>query len=531
MSKRPTGSHTARGRKGRYTLSDRAAGLLLHPTSLPGGFGIGDLGHGARTFVDFLHAAGLRWWQMLPTQPPGPGNSPYSATSAFAGNPALLALEPLVEEGLLARRELPPAPRGHADRVDFRLAVRLKRPALRAAFAEFCASGGAESTAYRLFGESATAWLSDHADYVAIGRSQRGRSWLQWPMGLRTRRAGDLRVARARLAEAIGYETFLQYQFDRQWRTLRAYAHDRGVGLIGDIPIFVAHDSSDVWHQRALFDLRPDGRPQTVSGVPPDLFSRTGQLWGHPHYRWARHVATDFTWWVARFRRLLDHFDAVRIDHFLGFKRVWAVPGGARTAQRGRWVATPGEALFASLRRKLGRLEIIAEDLGLLTPEAAALRDRWGFPGMRLLHFAFGEDDGGRYHQPHAHPRNAVAYPGTHDNDTTVGWFKELRRASRRSRGEPHGSALSAFQRLLRYVGTRGAEIHWDVIRHVFLSPANTAIVPVQDVLGLDERARMNIPATPRGNWAWRLRPGQLTARHAARLRALAEAYDRSRPV
>ena len=318
----------------------------------------------------------------------------------------------------------------------------------------------------------------------------------------------------------------MQYEFQRQWSALRSYAHQHGVGLIGDIPIFVAYDSADVWANRGLFDLDPHvGERGPSRACHPMVFSKTGQLWGHPQYRWCKHQATGFAWWLDRFARMFDQFDAVRIDHFLGFHRCWIVSGRARTALNGRWVKTPGAELFQSLRRSMGRLEIIAEDLGVVTPEALALRDRYGWPGMRLLHFAFGGDDE-HYNRPHAYPRNCVVFPGTHDNDTTVGWFRKLRAEAGKHHRQGH---LSPYDRILHYTGNKGREIHWDIIRLAYMSVANLAMIPAQDLLGLDNRARMNFPGTVTGNWEWRLQPGVLNSKIAERLRQMAITYDRLR--
>jgi 4-alpha-glucanotransferase len=506
-----------------FRLNQRASGLLLHVTSLPGGHGIGDLGPAAYRFVDFLAAAGQRWWQVLPTGPTGPGHAPYSATSAFAGNPLLLSLERLAAEGLLDTRDLTPAAESSPGRVNYAAVAEYKWPRLRQACDAFVQGGGLREPAFVEFCDTQAHWLDDYALYAALRQVHQNRHWLCWKTGLRRRLAAALRAADRRWHNEVAAARFVQYQFDRQWQALKRYADQRGVGLIGDIPLFAAHDSSDVWSHRELFDLDRGGRPRTVSGVPPDYFSRTGQLWGHPHYRWSRHRATGFAWWLARFRRMFEQFDAVRLDHFLGFHRVWAVPGRAKTARRGRWVIVPGGELFAALRRELGPLPIIAEDLGAMTPAASRLRVRLGFPGMRILQFAFGGGAGSPCHRPYAYPRNCVVYPGTHDNETTVGWFERLRRA-RRARA---GAEPTEWQRVLRYVGTSGHEIHWDFIRLALASPANLAIIPVQDVLGLDNAARMNAPGTCAGNWDWRLTPGALARRHAQRLRQLAETYDR----
>ncbi len=509
--------------RSRFSLAARAAGVLLHPTALPGPHGVGDLGPAAYRFAEFLYAAGQTWWQMLPLGPPGVGNSPYSAFSAFAGGALLVSLEALADEGLLFGRRPPrgadATATGLSDRqVAYPAVARFKHARLRAAFERFAARGGLREHTFVHFCQAHADWLNDYALYMALRRAQRGRPWPRWPRPLRDRRPAALREARTALREAIDFERFVQFEFDRHWFALKHYANDLGVGLIGDIPIFVAQDSSDVWAHRELFDLHADGRPRTVSGVPPDYFSRTGQLWNHPHYRWERHQASGFAWWLARFRRMGQLFDAVRIDHFLGFHRVWAVPGGAKTARKGQWVKTPGAALFTALRRKLGRLEIIAEDLGVVVPKAVALRERCGFPGLRLLQFAFGDEADSRHNLPHNYPSDCVVYPGTHDNETTAGWFRNL------SRSAP-GRAARA--RVLRYLGSTGREIHWDLIRLALASPANTAIIPAQDLLGLSNEARMNTPARARGNWQWRLQPGQITLAIARRLRALSETFER----
>ncbi len=514
-------------RKPRIRLDTRAAGVLLHPTSLPGRHGIGDLGEWAYRFVDFLHDAGLTWWQMLPINPIGPGYSPYSALSAFAGNPLLISLDGLADEGLLDKVDLSPARGLRADRVNYASVTRYKLARLRGAFERFVKRGGLQRKAFERFREQQAGWLDDHALYSALRKAHDGKPWVDWPAPLRRRQKRALTRAADEHADEINFERFLQYIFDRQWIALRKHANSRGVGLIGDIPIFVAHDSSDVWAHPELFDLDERGRARTVSGVPPDYFSKTGQRWGHPHYHWSRHKATGFAWWLARFSRVFEQVDATRIDHFLGFNRVWAVPGRAKTARRGKWVKTPGRELFDKVQQQLGRPEVIAEDLGLLVPEAAALRDRYAFPGMRLLQFAFGNDEGDRYHQPHNHPPNAVVYPGTHDNDTTVGWFEQLAKVERRQRGE----RLNPYRRVLRYTGSDGRQIHWEIIRLALLSPARTAIVPMQDLLGLDNKSRMNTPATTSGNWCWRLRRQQLTGRLAERVRKMAHTYERIPPA
>jgi len=518
------------GKRTGFSLKQRAAGVLVHPLSLPGPHGCGDLGRPARELVDFLASAKQRWWQMLPIGPPGRGNSPYSAHSAFAGNPLLVSLELLANEGLLERRELAPAPEFSANRGVYPAVWRYRMERLRWAFERFSAAA-TDQCAFRQFCRSQRHWLEDYALYAALRHLQGGRAWLDWMEEVRLRRSRGVVKARAELAREIAFEKFVQFKFAQQWAALRAYARQRGVGLLGDMPIFVALDSADVWAHRELFCLDSAGRPLVVSGVPPDYFNRNGQLWGHPHYRWPRHAATGFAWWVARFRQAFAFFDAVRVDHFLGFHRLWEVPAQAATARHGRWTRTPGRALLRAVTGALGPVQIIAEDLGAVTPQALALRDEFGFPGMRVLQFAFGDDGpGSRYHQPHSYPRNCAVYPGTHDNETAVGWFTNLRAAAKKKARRQSGRRVAdtPYERVLRYTGTSGGDINWDLIRIASMSVADLAIVPVQDLLGLGNEARVNFPGRRKGNWEWRLQPGALTDKLAERLRQMTETYGRA---
>ncbi|MGE0479360.1 MAG: 4-alpha-glucanotransferase [Phycisphaerae bacterium] len=527
----PTTTHRRSPREFRPTLAERSAGILLHPTSLPGPDGCGDLGAAAHEFADFLHAAGVRWWQMLPIGPPARSGSPYSAFSAFAGSPLLISVDALRADGLLTSDERVVARRDGAGRVRYHEVAAARDRLLRLAFSRFGASRVVRRTDFDAFVERERGWLDDYALFAALRRANRGRAWFTWPPPIRRRVRAALRTARAALQDTIAFEQFVQYVFDRQWKALQRHCRSRDVALLGDIPIFVGHDSADVWAHQDLFTLDRDGRTTLQSGVPPDDFSATGQLWSHPLYRWAAHRRDDFAWWVARFAKLTEQFDGARIDHFLGFVRCWAAPGRARVATHGKWLPTPGAELIAAVRSRLGAIEIIAEDLGLLTRAAAALRDALGFPGMRVLQFAFGA--GSRYHQPHSYPHHCAVYTGTHDNDTLVGWFESLKTRNARRRGA--GRRVESWndqlehERVLRYAESDGSEIHWDLIRLALASPANTAIIPAQDLLGLDSTARMNRPATVRGNWSWRLAPGALTPAIAARLRKLNETFDRVR--
>jgi 4-alpha-glucanotransferase len=507
------------------TLSARrSGGLLLHPTSLPGAHGHGDLGRAAFAFVDFLAAAGQQWWQMLPVGPPGaaPGYSPYSSYSAFAGSPYLISLEKLAADGLLSARDLtPPAAvrRGEPGAV-----CRFRCARLRRAF-EVSENKRTARDEFEAFCHQHRGWLDDFALFGALRLTHGNKPWTAWPAGIRLRHRADLRTARRSLREELRFHQFVQFLFERQWGSLRAYAHSRGVGLIGDIPIFVALDSADVWANPKLFLLDRAGRPKVVSGCPPDAFCVDGQLWGHPHYDWPAHRRSNFAWWVRRFESMLHRFDAVRIDHFLGFNRAWAVPARATTARRGKWLRGPGDDLFRAVRRAIGKVSIIAEDLGAVTSEAIRLRDRWKFPGMRVMQFGFGE--GGEYHLPHNFPRRCVAYTGTHDNDTAVGWFAGL--AGRN--GHPGAPSSDERRKAVRYLNVRdGRQIGWAMIRAAMLSPADTVIFPVQDLLGLGSEARMNVPGVADGQWRWRLpASGGLTDRIARRLRDLVELSDRNR--
>ena len=513
---------------GAFRFERRAAGLLLHPTSLPGPHGSGDLGPQAERFADFLASARMRWWQTLPVNPPGapPGNSPYSSTSAFAGSPWLINLERLYEDGLLERADVAPASSFNgAATADFAAGQSFRLARLRKACEAFAARGSFDHGDFLTFNDEHQHWLDDFALYGAIRDELGGRPWSSWPKDLRLRRPDALREASHCFESGVRFHRFVQFVFDRQWTALKRYCNERGIGLIGDVPIFVAHDSADVWARRDLFLLDAAGRMTTISGYPPDVFNNDGQRWGHPHYDWAAHEREGFAWWVARFAHTLRQFDGARIDHFLGFDKTWHVPARARNARRGEWVKTPGDELFRAVRRALGPAQIVAEDLGQLTDPAAALRDRFRFPGMRVMQFGFGA--GGDYHLPHRWVRHCVAYTGTHDNATIVGWFQRLAQEARRTgKGSPQRAEYEKVKRYAAGDASRG--IHWPLIRLAMMSVADTVIFPVQDVLGLDDRARMNTPGTCDGNWGWRLRPGELNASHAAKLAELNELFDRA---
>ncbi|MDQ3806117.1 MAG: 4-alpha-glucanotransferase [Acidobacteriota bacterium] len=500
----------------------RSSGILLHPTSLPGRFGVGDLGAQAYQFVDWLASAGQRYWQVLPLGPTGYGDSPYQCFSAFAGNTNLVSPDELVKDKLLAEADLRGAEDLPAGRVAYGKVIEFKRGLLGKAFEHFKrGAGGGLRDDYAGFLDFAKLWLEDYALFAALKDEYKGAPWHRWVPGLAKREPGALGEARRDFAEQIEAHKFSQYLFFRQWLKLKKYCYEKGVGVVGDMPIFLAHNSADVWARPRLFKLNEDGNPSVVAGVPPDAFSETGQLWGNPIYDWERMRADGFGWWVARVREALKLVDVVRLDHFRGFAAAWEVPAGRETAEQGRWVEAPGRDIFRAMRAAMGGdLPIIAEDLGTITPDVHALRDEFGFPGMRVLQFAFGGDPHDT-HLPHEYTRASVAYTGTHDNDTVVGWF-EARRQQDATAGERRER-----ENCLKYLGTDGSEINWDFIRAVYMSVAVVAVAPLQDVLGLGTEARMNVPASAEGNWGWRFAEGALTEELAGRLKEMTALYGR----
>jgi 4-alpha-glucanotransferase len=499
----------------------RASGILLHLTSLPGQFGIGDLGAEARKFVDFLVASGQSLWQILPLGPTGYGDSPYQSLSAFAGNTLLISPAQLLADGLLAAEDIPPIGFPQA-RVDFGRVIAFKRMILERAFARFREKPFGFREEFERFCEWAASWLDDYALFRALKEAHGEAPWNLWDKAFARRQ--ELAQARAQLRERIEAHKFHQFLFFKQWLALKSYCNERGVKIIGDVPLFVAYDSADVWANPHLFKLDENGAPKVVAGVPPDYFSATGQLWGNPIYDWDRLKSEGFHWWIERVRWTLQLVDIVRLDHFRGFVACWEVPGEDKTAERGRWVEAPGNELLSALTEELGQLPFIAEDLGFITTDVIALRDHFGFPGMRILQYAFGGDSRDQ-NLPHNYPRNAVVYTGTHDNDTVIGWFNG-RVGVDSTRGAEQIERERRF--CMKYLNTDGREINWDFIRAAFASVADLAIVPLQDVLGLGSEARMNLPASAEGNWSWRYTPDSLTEEHSRRLRELSELYGRS---
>jgi len=495
----------------------RTSGILLHPTSLPGPYGIGDLGPGAYRFVDFLTAAGQGLWQMLPLGPTGYGDSPYQCLSAFAGNPLLISPELLFEDGWLDAADLDP-PVTVPDQVEFGPVREWKSALLVLAHRRFLERASPDdNAALAAFRRDQAHWLDGYALFAALKASQDLRPWTEWPAGLSRRDPQALAEWSQAQAEAIQLQHFEQFVFARQWQRLRAYAGARGVRLVGDAPIFVAHDSSEVWTHPEWFYLDDRGVPTVCAGVPPDYFSATGQRWGNPLYRWDRLAEDGYGFWVQRLRHLLGLVDLVRIDHFRGFAGYWEIPGDEATAVHGRWVEGPGLDLFTALRRELGEdLPLIAEDLGVITEDVEALRDGLELPGMAILQFAFEPTTHGfgqGSYLPHNHRRRLVVYTGTHDNETVAGWWAGLEEPIR--------------DHVRRYLNTDGAEVHWDLIRAALASVADMALFPLQDALGLGTDACMNRPGTMQGNWVWRLQENALTPALAERLRELAGLYGR----
>ena len=493
-------------------MASRSSGLLLHVTSLPGPFGIGDFGPSAARFIDTLAEAGQSMWQVLPLTPVGHGHSPYASPSTFAGNPLLISPERLADAGWLEASDLAEVPDFSTARVDFDRVIPFKERVLRRAFERARQTGF--PPAYRAFCTREAYWLEDYVLFTALRAHYGGVPWTEWPAPLARRNAEALDAARRAHADALERHRFAQFVFAEQWDALRAYAHERGVQVFGDLPIYVAHDSADVWAAPHLFHLDPDGLPTAVAGVPPDYFSATGQRWGNPLYRWDRMRAHGYAWWTARLARTLALVDLVRLDHFRGFEAFWAVPADEETAVNGQWVEGPGADLFRAFERAIGTpLPLVAEDLGLITPAVRALMAEFDLPGMVVLQFAFGDPES--EYLPHHYQRALAGYTGTHDNDTVVGWWDGLADEDR------------AFAR--RYLGLDWSSepIHWAAVRAVMASVVERAVFPLQDVLGLGGEARMNVPGQESGNWAWRFAWDAVDDDTVARLRGLTETYGR----
>ncbi|MGA7730033.1 MAG: 4-alpha-glucanotransferase [Chloroflexia bacterium] len=498
-------------------LSIRSSGILIHISSLPGSWGIGDMGPEARRFVDILHYTGQQLWEVLPLGPTGYGDSPYQGLSAFAGNPNLISPEVLLDERLLSLEDLAGFQPFGEGNIDYGAVIPFKRQLLQKAYERFQAGGAVELIdALREFRGAQASWLEDYALFIALKEAHGGAEWTTWPKALVRREPAALELARKELAAQIDYHVFAQFIFFRQWLSLKSYANERGVRIVGDIPIFMGHDSADVWAHQDLFYMDKNGQLTVVAGAAPDFFIKEGQLWGNPLYRWDVLKKRGYDWWLERIRMALQQADILRLDHFRGFAHAWEVKAGSENAIKGRWAPGPGADLFAAIARKLGPLPLIAEDLGLITPDVHALRAQFGYPGMKVLQEAF-HGDATNIYAPHNYTHDFVVYTGTHDMQTTAGWWQNLPPAIK------HQAQL--------YMGTDGHDIVWDMIRLAFASVADMAIIPMQDLLGLDNSARLNTPGDPSGNWTWRYRYDQLDYSTIERLQAFTTIYGRSKPA
>jgi 4-alpha-glucanotransferase len=494
---------------------NRSAGVLLHPSSLPCPYGIGDFGSGAYKFLDFLANAEIALWEILPLGPTGYGESPYQCFSAFAGNPILISPELLVRDGLLKAEVIANLPKFTTRKVDFERVKSWKEPIFHSAFKQFLGlkAGSELQNEFNEFSERENSWLEDYSLFAAIKQNHNKVSWKDWPKDLRMRIPEVLSDYRNKYKNEIAEQVFIQYLFFRQWKSIVSYAHERDVKIIGDIPLFVAYDSADVWANPELFDLDKNREAKTVAGVPPDYFSSTGQLWGNPHYRWANHKRTGYAWWKARFRKTLELVDILRLDHFRGFGGFWEVPAGSLTAKHGNWVKGPGSQFFKEIEKDLGILPIIAEDLGVITRDVHEMRDKFNFPGMRILQFGFGSDANDPF-LPHNYPKHCVAFTGTHDNATARGWYSE--------------APIHEKKYCSDYLDSSGKNIAWDLLRTLWSSHADFVIAPMQDFLNLGNQARMNYPGTLGGNWNWRMSNNALNSELTEKIHNLNITYGRN---
>ncbi|CAN5812272.1 4-alpha-glucanotransferase [soil metagenome] len=505
----------------------RSSGILLHPSSLPGRFGIGEIGPSVGLWLESLNRMGQKLWQILPLGPTGYGNSPYQSLSSYAGNPLLISLDALVMDGMVTPNDLRMMPEFPDERVDFGPVIEVRMAILKMAsrkFIEQCEASPLLGRAFEAFCEREREWLDDWAMFSALKTEYQLKPWSEWPREIAMRQEVAMAEVLSSLEAEIEEAKALQFLFHRQWNKVRLKAHDLGISIIGDIPIFAAHDSADTWANQDLFYLDENGNPTVVAGVPPDYFSATGQRWGNPLYDWEKHQQTNFAWWKSRMKKTLAMVDVVRIDHFRAFAAYWEIPGTEETAVNGRWVECPGDALFNALREDMGELPIIAEDLGLITPDVIELRDRHGFPGMRVMQFAFGADSLAEEYVPENYPDNSVAYTGTHDNDTVLGLFN--------SGADEHTTrteemVIAERRTILNYTKTDGHELNWDYIGHVWKSQARLAICPLQDVLGLGSESRMNTPGKSGEFWSWRFTWDQLSGPVEERLRRVTSESER----
>jgi 4-alpha-glucanotransferase len=509
-------------------LQRRAAGVLMHVSSLPGPYFLGDLGPAAHQFIDFLASAGQSYWQMLPVVPIGDGNSPYSTISSFAGEALFISPELLVRDGLLKKDEIKPPAGGAARKASYAKARKVRGALLKTAFERaLLAPGWRLREDFEEFCEAEQAWLVDFALFAALSGKRGTADFSTWPEELRERKQGALSRVVDELKQDIVYISFLQFQFRRQWTMLRQHAAANGIQLIGDLPIFVSARSADVWAARQNFYLDDKGKPTVVAGCPPDQFNADGQLWGNALYDWAALKKDGYDFWVRRIQQILGQFDAVRLDHFIGFYRYWEIQAKAKNARGGVWKLAQGDDFFTKLKARLGgKLPFIAEDLGAVVPEVRALRDKFGLPGMKLVEFAFDGSDEAATHLPYALPQRSAVYTGTHDNQTAKGWYADLSKRAAAG-GKAGKAAKTELDTATAYLGATPAKVHMDMIRAAFGAKADTAIIPLQDWLGLGAGARMNVPGVPDGNWEYRADAKDLTKDLAAEMRAVTKAFRR----
>jgi len=494
---------------------ERSAGILLHPTSLPGKFGIGDIGPEAYKFVDFMKAAGQTLWQVFPLGPTGYGDSPYQSFSTFAGNPLIISPELLYQNGLLDKSVVDNPPSFNPTKIDFGNLINYKTGLLRKAFEKFLSLNRKLDEECREFCSANSYWLEDYALFMAVKNYHKGIVWSEWDKEIAFRKNDSLKVWKEKLLNDVNYHKFVQFIFNKQWKDLRDYTHQAGIKIIGDLPIFIAYDSSDLWSNKEQFTVREDGTLEFVAGVPPDYFSETGQLWGNPLYKWKVMEKDNFSWWQKRISKLLELVDIIRIDHFRGLDAYWEIPGGAKNAIKGRWVKAPGEKLFTTIKNNLGDVPIIAEDLGVITPSVEALRDKFELPGIKILQFAFGENMEKKF-LPHNHIRNCVVHTGSHDNETTRGFFESERKK---------GSGI--YEWAQKYLNYYGEDIVFELIKTAYASVANIVVIPMQDILNLGNEARMNTPSTLGGNWTWRFTWEQVPYDLASVYKELTVLYER----
>jgi 4-alpha-glucanotransferase len=494
---------------------ERSAGILLHPTSLPGKYGIGDLGSEAYNFINFMEAAGQKLWQVFPLGPTGYGDSPYQCFSAFAGNPNLISPEKLIEKGLLTEKDISSPPVSNPHKIDFGNIINYKKVILRKAYDTAISKSILTINDFKMFCDENSEWLEDYCFFMAAKEHHGGGLWTEWEEGLVKKDANTVKKWKQKLTEEINYNKFVQFVFFEQWTDIKKYANSKGIKIIGDMPIFIAYDSADLWAHKELFTVDENGGLIFVAGVPPDYFSATGQLWGNPLYKWDEMEKNDFLWWRQRMKQMLNLVDIIRIDHFRGFDAYWEIPGDAPTAEKGKWVKAPGKKLFNTIKKHLGSLPIIAEDLGVITKSVEALRDNFNFPGMKILQFAFGTGMEDKF-LPHNFSQNCLVYTGSHDNDTTVAYFEKEK-----------NNGNDIYQHAQQYLNYFGDDITGALIRTAYASVADLVIIPMQDILRLGGEARMNFPGKPGGNWHWRFSWGQVKHDTASYYKYLCELYER----